>query len=75
MEPYVYMPFLLIIHDRVLKLLLLTVIMPSCWLQEELIRAKSSKSVGSQNGYFQGRNVRESLNQLRVPLFDTTPHR
>ena len=47
----------------------------SCWLQEELIRAKSSKSVGSQNGYFQGRNVRESLNQLRVPLFDTTPHR
>ena len=41
----------------------------SCWLQEELIRAKSSKSVGgSQNGYFQGRNVRESLNQLRVSL-------
>ncbi|XP_050246660.1 kinesin-like protein KIN-12F isoform X2 [Quercus robur] len=37
-------------------------------LKEELIRAKSSKSVGSQNGYFQGRNVRESLNQLRVSL-------
>ncbi|KAM3744076.1 hypothetical protein ACB098_06G024500 [Castanea mollissima] len=26
-------------------------------LKEELIKAKSSKSVGSQNGYFQGRNV------------------
>ncbi|KAK7812830.1 kinesin-like protein KIN-12F [Quercus suber] len=37
-------------------------------LKEELIRAKSSKSVGSQNGYFQGRHVRESLNQLRVSL-------
>ncbi|XP_075671673.1 kinesin-like protein KIN-12F [Castanea sativa] len=37
-------------------------------LKEELIKAKSSKSVGSQNGYFQGRNVRESLNQLRVSL-------
>ena len=42
----------------------------SCWLQEELIRAKSNtcKSVGSQNAYFQGRSVRESLNQLRVSL-------
>lgn len=37
-------------------------------LKEELVRANSSKSVGSQNGYFQGRNVRESLNQLRVSL-------
>ncbi|KAM3696250.1 hypothetical protein ACJW31_06G023900 [Castanea mollissima] len=37
-------------------------------LKEELIKAKSSKSVGSQNGYFQGRNVRDSLNQLRVSL-------
>jgi kinesin family protein 15 len=35
--------------------------------QEELIRARSNEctSVGSQNGYFQGRNV---LNQLRVSL-------
>ncbi|CAB4277939.1 unnamed protein product [Prunus armeniaca] len=37
-------------------------------LKEELIRAKSSGSFGSNNGYFQGRNVRESLNQLRVSL-------
>jgi kinesin family protein 15 len=38
--------------------------------QEELIRARSNvcTSSGSQNGYFQGRNVRESLNQLRVSL-------
>ncbi|XP_057966239.1 kinesin-like protein KIN-12F [Malania oleifera] len=38
-------------------------------LKEELIRAKSStcNSVGS-NGYFKGRNVRKSLNQLRVSL-------
>lgn len=40
------------------------------WLQEELIRAKSDvyNSTGSNNGYFKGRNVRESLNQLRVSL-------
>ena len=40
------------------------------WLQEELIRAKSDvyDSSGSNNGYFKGRNVRESLNQLRVSL-------
>ncbi|KAK9268639.1 hypothetical protein L1049_000396 [Liquidambar formosana] len=39
-------------------------------LKEELIRAKSnvSNSVGSNNGYFKGRNVRDSLNQLRVSL-------
>ncbi|KAF3453356.1 hypothetical protein FNV43_RR03796 [Rhamnella rubrinervis] len=39
-------------------------------LKEELIRAKSSgsNSVGSNCGYFQGRNVRESLNQLRVSI-------
>lgn len=38
-------------------------------LKEELIRAKSNGgSVGSRHGYFQGRNVRESLNQLRVSL-------
>lgn len=40
-------------------------------MQEELIRAKSSassNSVGSNYGHFQGRNVRESLNQLRVSL-------
>ncbi|PON43304.1 Kinesin-like protein [Parasponia andersonii] len=38
-------------------------------LKEELIRAKSSaNSVVSKPGYFQGRNVRDSLNQLRVSL-------
>lgn len=39
-------------------------------LKEELIRAKSDvyNSTGSNNGYFKGRNVRESLNQLRVSL-------
>ncbi|KAF1890333.1 hypothetical protein Lal_00013587 [Lupinus albus] len=39
-------------------------------LKEELIRAKadSHSSVGGINGYFQGHNVRESLNQLRVSL-------
>lgn len=38
--------------------------------QEELIRAKSDvhKSVGNKNGYFKGRNPRESLNHLRVSL-------
>ncbi|CAL0307367.1 unnamed protein product [Lupinus luteus] len=39
-------------------------------LKEELIKAKSDGhcSFGSINGYFQGHNVRESLNQLRVSL-------
>lgn len=38
-------------------------------MQEELIRAKSSaNSVASKHGYFQGRNVRDSLNLLRVSL-------
>ncbi|KAL5548545.1 hypothetical protein UlMin_003776 [Ulmus minor] len=39
-------------------------------LKEELIRAKStgSNSVAIKQGYFQGRNVRDSLNQLRVSL-------
>ncbi|GLT56999.1 hypothetical protein SLA2020_300070 [Shorea laevis] len=39
-------------------------------LKEELIRAKSDvySSVGSKNGHFKGRNVRDSLNQLRVSL-------
>ncbi|KAK7256290.1 hypothetical protein RIF29_29731 [Crotalaria pallida] len=39
-------------------------------LKEELIRAKADghSLVGSTNGYFQGHNVRESLNQLRVSL-------
>ncbi|XP_009361089.2 LOW QUALITY PROTEIN: kinesin-like protein KIN-12F [Pyrus x bretschneideri] len=37
-------------------------------LKEELIRTKSSGSLVIKNGYFQGRNVRESLNQLRVSL-------
>lgn len=39
-------------------------------LQEELIRAKStsSNSVVGKYGHFQGWNVRESLNQLRVSL-------
>ncbi|XP_015866693.3 kinesin-like protein KIN-12F [Ziziphus jujuba] len=39
-------------------------------LKEELIRAKStaSNSVGGKYGHFQGWNVRESLNQLRVSL-------
>ncbi|KAJ0046590.1 hypothetical protein Pint_03981 [Pistacia integerrima] len=39
-------------------------------LKEELIRAKSdvSKSVRSKNGHFRGKNVRDSLNQLRVSL-------
>lgn len=42
----------------------------SFWLQEELIRARSDvySSVGSKNGHFKGRNVRDSLNQLRVSL-------
>lgn len=40
------------------------------WVQEELIRAKADvhSSDGSKNGCFQGHNVRESLNQLRVSL-------
>ncbi|XP_062077549.1 kinesin-like protein KIN-12F [Humulus lupulus] len=39
-------------------------------LKEELIRAKSSGTnlVVSKHGHFQGRNVRDSLNQLRVSL-------
>lgn len=39
-------------------------------VQEELIRAKAEvySSDGSKNGYFQVRNVRDSLNQLRVSL-------
>ncbi|XP_019435654.1 PREDICTED: kinesin-like protein KIN-12F isoform X1 [Lupinus angustifolius] len=39
-------------------------------LKEELIRAKADghSSFGSMNGFFQGHNVRESLNQLRVSL-------
>ncbi|XP_014505122.1 kinesin-like protein KIN-12F isoform X1 [Vigna radiata var. radiata] len=39
-------------------------------LKEELIRAKAEVrcSDGIKNGYFQGRNVRDSLNQLRVSL-------
>ncbi|KAI4307920.1 hypothetical protein L6164_031045 [Bauhinia variegata] len=39
-------------------------------LKEELIRAKTDvySSVRNKNGYFQGPNVRESLNQLRVSL-------
>lgn len=39
-------------------------------VQEELIRAKTDihRSSGGKSGYFQGRNVRESLNQLRVSL-------
>ncbi|KAK7385998.1 hypothetical protein VNO78_32020 [Psophocarpus tetragonolobus] len=40
-------------------------------LKEELIRAKADvlrSSDGTKNGYFQGRNVRDSLNQLRVSL-------
>ncbi|TKY57366.1 Kinesin protein KIN12B [Spatholobus suberectus] len=39
-------------------------------LKEELIRAKAEvhSSDGSKNGYFQVRNVRDSLNQLRVSL-------
>ncbi|KAJ0103675.1 hypothetical protein Patl1_04029 [Pistacia atlantica] len=39
-------------------------------LKEELIRAKSDvcKSVRSKNGHFRGKNVRDSLNQLRVSL-------
>ncbi|WJX31560.1 hypothetical protein P8452_19977 [Trifolium repens] len=40
-------------------------------LKEELIRVKAGdahSSVGSNNGCFQGHNVRESLNQLRVNL-------
>ncbi|KAJ7963698.1 Kinesin-like protein [Quillaja saponaria] len=39
-------------------------------LKEELIRAKSNvhNTIGSKSGYFQGRNVRDSLNQLRVSL-------
>ncbi|KAF4395950.1 hypothetical protein F8388_013119 [Cannabis sativa] len=39
-------------------------------LKEELIRAKSSSTniVVSKHGHFQGRNVRDSLNQLRVSL-------
>ncbi|XP_027930694.1 kinesin-like protein KIN-12F [Vigna unguiculata] len=39
-------------------------------LKEELIRAKYDvySSVGSKDGYFQGPNARESLNQMRVSL-------
>ncbi|KAF7831314.1 kinesin-like protein KIN-12F isoform X1 [Senna tora] len=39
-------------------------------LKEELIRAKTDvyRSTGGKNAYFQGHNVRESLNQLRVSL-------
>ena len=39
-------------------------------VQEELIRAKAEvhSSDGSKNGYLQVRNVRDSLNQLRVSL-------
>ncbi|ESW18576.1 hypothetical protein PHAVU_006G052700 [Phaseolus vulgaris] len=39
-------------------------------LKEELIRAKTDihSSAGSKDGYFQGQNVRESLNQMRVSL-------
>ncbi|KAG5138459.1 hypothetical protein AAZX31_08G313800 [Glycine max] len=39
-------------------------------LKEELIRAKADvhSSAGSKDGYFQGHNVRESLNQMRVSL-------
>ena len=39
-------------------------------VQEELIRAKTDihSSAGSKDGYFQGQNVRESLNQMRVSL-------
>ncbi|KAJ4838841.1 hypothetical protein Tsubulata_013940 [Turnera subulata] len=39
-------------------------------LKEELIRAKSDvhNAVGSKDGYFKGRSVRESLNHLRVSL-------
>jgi len=39
-------------------------------VQEELIRAKADihSSAGSKDGYFQGQNVRESLNQMRVSL-------
>ncbi|KAK7305206.1 hypothetical protein VNO77_43107 [Canavalia gladiata] len=39
-------------------------------LKEELIRAKTDvhSSAGSKDGCFQGHNVRESLNQLRVSL-------
>ncbi|KAK4275368.1 hypothetical protein QN277_018462 [Acacia crassicarpa] len=39
-------------------------------LKEELIREKANvhNSTGTNNGYFQGRNVRESLNKLRVSL-------
>ena len=40
------------------------------WWQEELIRAKADvrSSVGNNSGYFQGHNVRDSLNLLRVSL-------
>nr|KYP49868.1 Kinesin-like protein KIF15 [Cajanus cajan] len=39
-------------------------------LKEELIRAKADvhSSAGSKDGYFQGHNVQESLNQMRVSL-------
>ncbi|KAK7387142.1 hypothetical protein VNO78_27677 [Psophocarpus tetragonolobus] len=39
-------------------------------LKEELIRAKADvhSSAGSKDGYFQGHNMRESLNQMRVSL-------
>ncbi|RDX65045.1 Kinesin-like protein KIN-12F, partial [Mucuna pruriens] len=39
-------------------------------LKEELVRAKADvhSSAGSKDGYFQGHNVRESLNQMRVSL-------
>lgn len=37
-------------------------------MQDELIKAKST-SASSRNGYFEGKNVRDSLNQLRVSLY------
>ncbi|XP_050367621.1 kinesin-like protein KIN-12F [Argentina anserina] len=36
-------------------------------LKDELIKAKST-SAGSRNGHFEGENLRDSLNQLRVSL-------
>lgn len=42
-----------------------------CWLQEELIRAKShsvNNVAGINSGYFKRHNMRESLNQLTVSL-------
>ncbi|KAM7280331.1 hypothetical protein ACFE04_007465 [Oxalis oulophora] len=41
-----------------------------CHLKDELIRAKYDEynTADSKNGYFKGRNMRDSLNQLRVSL-------